>query len=107
MSNVRITKAMVSADDCWTDHRLVRVVLFFQLMWKRQNTVKLASRKFETISYKTWKHQNWFNENNEVITELVSRKRKAYIDWQNDPLNDNKGKPISPFGLRPHVRFEG
>ena len=30
-------------------------------------------------------HQDWFDENDEVVQALLDEKRKAFIDWQNHP----------------------
>lgn len=37
-----------------------------------------------TLSYKTCKHQDWFDENYSEIFWLLAIKRQAFIAWQND-----------------------
>ena len=37
-----------------------------------------------TIGPKKKVHQDWFDENDEHIKELLDDKKKAFIEWQND-----------------------
>ena len=37
-----------------------------------------------TLGYQSRKHQDWFDENDTEIEQLISRKRKAFRVWQND-----------------------
>ena len=36
------------------------------------------------------KNQDWFDENNSAIEELLNKKNKAFIEWQNDPKSASK-----------------
>ncbi len=36
------------------------------------------------LGYKSRKHQDWFDENDTEIEQLISKKRKAFCAWQND-----------------------
>lgn len=128
--DVHITKAMTSADDCWTDHRLLRSVMALRVPPKRRIQRKLIKRKLnieqlkdnstklayqrllaeklptaypedveqhwagfrsaiiaageESVGYDKRKHQDWFDENDKEISNLIDEKRKAYTTWQND-----------------------
>nr|AOE48155.1 hypothetical protein [Eumigus monticolus] len=130
LRDVLITKAMTGADDCWTDHRLIRSVMCISLSTQRRKQQKSCRRKFdtekldnseyisqyrellhqalpkeyppdvtqhwkslkatiqdscrETLGYKTRKHQDWFDENDEEIEALISDKRKALQAWRKD-----------------------
>ncbi len=128
--DVNITRAMVGADDCWTDHRLIHSTMSIQLKRKRRIKKKQIRQKLnldsldETatqqqlqaslreslqqeypddieghwsllksnildtcktiLGYKSRKHQDWFDENDTEIEQLISKKRKAFCAWQND-----------------------
>jgi exonuclease III len=43
-----------------------------------------------TLGPKKRVHQDWFDENDERITQLLSEKNKAYMEWQNDPTSVSK-----------------
>ena len=30
-------------------------------------------------------HQDWFDENNRAITNMLSKKKKTFTEWQNNP----------------------
>ena len=36
----------------------------------------------EAIGFKTKRHQDWFNENDKEIKQLIESKRQAFTDWQ-------------------------
>ncbi|KAJ8417438.1 hypothetical protein AAFF_G00286650 [Aldrovandia affinis] len=124
------TRAMTSADDCWTDHRLIRSIMSISLMRKRRvqkrqcrpklNIERLGDTTFRqqlqatlsadlpkqysediethwdllksitmdscksTLGYKTRKHQDWCDENDNEIQQLIDIKRQTFIAWQND-----------------------
>ncbi|CAI9716076.1 Hypothetical predicted protein [Octopus vulgaris] len=44
----------------------------------------------ETIGRKKTKHQDWFDDNDEALKELIDQKRKAFISSQNDPKSVTK-----------------
>ncbi|XP_076057287.1 uncharacterized protein LOC143034827 [Oratosquilla oratoria] len=44
----------------------------------------------ETIGRKKRKHQDWFDDNDETLKELIDQKRKAYITLQNEPKSATK-----------------
>ncbi|CAI9717950.1 Hypothetical predicted protein [Octopus vulgaris] len=44
----------------------------------------------ETIGRKKRKHQDWFDDNDEALKELIDQKRKAFISSQNDPKSVTK-----------------
>ena len=44
----------------------------------------------ETIGRKKRKHQDWFDDNDETLKELIDQKRKAHIISQNDPKSATK-----------------
>ena len=37
----------------------------------------------EAFGFKTKRHQDWFNENDKEIKQLIESKRQAFTDWQN------------------------
>ncbi|CAM4648052.1 unnamed protein product [Leuciscus chuanchicus] len=39
-------------------------------------------------------HQDWFDESDEIIGNLLEEKRKAYIEWQNDISSTSKGDRV-------------
>nr|XP_014349862.1 PREDICTED: uncharacterized protein LOC102358527 [Latimeria chalumnae] len=39
----------------------------------------------ETVGYTSKKHQDWFDDNDSQIQELIDRKCAAFVDWQNNP----------------------
>ncbi|KAL2090150.1 hypothetical protein ACEWY4_014838 [Coilia grayii] len=86
--DVNITRAMTCADDCWTDHRLIRSIMNIQLQPKKRTQKKQTRPKFNTDSLgdinKTRKHQDWFDDNDIEIEQLINAKRKAFCSWQND-----------------------
>ncbi|KAL2084419.1 hypothetical protein ACEWY4_019937 [Coilia grayii] len=128
--DVNITRAMTCADDCWTDHRLIRSIMNIQLQPKKRTQKKQTQPKFntdslgdinkvqqlqntlleklpnefpedvkahwkalkttlldtckDTLGYKTRKHQDWFDDNDIEIEQLINAKRKAFCSWQND-----------------------
>ena len=43
-----------------------------------------------TIGPKKKVHQDWFDENDEHIRELLDDKKKAFIEWQNDISSTSK-----------------
>ena len=134
--DVQITKSITSADDCWTDHRLVRSSFSLKLHDKKRHIAKQPKKRLDverlkdpalleelqlalrqslasvhgnnveefwqalkavflssseaTIGYRTRKHQDWFDENDYVIEELIDGKRKAFCTWRNDPTNETK-----------------
>jgi len=44
---VNITRAMVAADDCWTDHRLIRSVMCLQITPKHWQKAKQAPKRYD------------------------------------------------------------
>ena len=51
--------------------------------WEQFKTMVTESAKL-TIGPKKKVHQDWFNENDERIKELLDGKKKAFIEWQNE-----------------------
>uniref|UniRef100_H3AEA9 Reverse transcriptase domain-containing protein n=1 Tax=Latimeria chalumnae TaxID=7897 RepID=H3AEA9_LATCH len=52
--------------------------------WEAFKTV-IISACAETIGYTSKKHQDWFDDNDSQIKELIDRKHAAFVDWQNNP----------------------
>ncbi|CAI9743516.1 development 2-like [Octopus vulgaris] len=48
----------------------------------------------ETIGRKIRKHQDWFDDNDEALKELIDQKRKAFISLQNDPKSATKRESL-------------
>uniref|UniRef100_A0A803TFN5 Endonuclease/exonuclease/phosphatase domain-containing protein n=1 Tax=Anolis carolinensis TaxID=28377 RepID=A0A803TFN5_ANOCA len=128
--DVLLTRAMTGADDCWTDHRLIRSTMAIKIVPKRRLQGRKTRRKMntqalqepskrallqttlkdhlptehpenveehwnklktsiitaceETIGYQTKKHQDWFDDNDKEIQQLIDKKRKAFQTWQRD-----------------------
>lgn len=128
--DVNITRAMTCADECWTDHRLIRSTMNIQLHQTRRSQRKQTRPKFntdslgdtkrvqelqktlherlpeeypedveehwqtlktilldtckDTLGYKTRKHQDWFDDNDDEIEQLINNKRIAFCSWQHD-----------------------
>ncbi|XP_076067687.1 uncharacterized protein LOC143040480 [Oratosquilla oratoria] len=59
--------------------------------WNQLKVAILDTCK-ETIGYKTKKHQEWFDENDEQLKQLIDKKRKAFIASQNDQRSSAKRK---------------
>ncbi|KAK0147897.1 Craniofacial development protein 2 [Merluccius polli] len=124
------TRAMTSADDCWTDHHLIRSIMSIHLMRKRRMQKRKSRPKFNierlgdptyqqqlqaalsadlpkqypTDAEKHWgrlsstiincsksilghkkrKHQDWYDENDTEIQQLLAIKRHTFITWQNN-----------------------
>ncbi|XP_060759866.1 uncharacterized protein LOC132870238 [Neoarius graeffei] len=51
--------------------------------WKTLKTILLETC-MDTLGYKTRKHQDWFDNNDTKIEQLIDAKRKAFCSWQND-----------------------
>ncbi|KAL8624767.1 hypothetical protein ACOMHN_002461 [Nucella lapillus] len=43
-----------------------------------------------TLGPKKRVHQDWFDENDDAITQLLDEKQKAYLAWQNDISSTSK-----------------
>ncbi|KAL8606844.1 hypothetical protein ACOMHN_036482 [Nucella lapillus] len=57
--------------------------------WDQFNTmVKEAAQP--TLGPKKRVHQDWFDENDEAITQLLGEKQKAYLAWQNDITSNSR-----------------
>uniref|UniRef100_G1KZB9 Endonuclease/exonuclease/phosphatase domain-containing protein n=1 Tax=Anolis carolinensis TaxID=28377 RepID=G1KZB9_ANOCA len=128
--DVLLTRAMTDADDCWTDHRLIRSMMAIKIAPKRRLQGRKIRRKInnqalqepskrallqttlkdhlptghsknveehwnklktsiitaceETTGYQTKKHQDWFDDNDKEIQQLINNKRKAFQTWQRD-----------------------
>ena len=50
-----------------------------------------------TIGSKKKVHQDWFDENDERIKELLDDKKKAFIEWQNDISSTSKRDRFKRF----------
>ncbi|XP_048577995.1 craniofacial development protein 2-like [Nematostella vectensis] len=57
--------------------------------WNQFRDVVTETAK-TALGPKTRKHQDWFDENNEAIENLLARKNKAFMEWQNDPSSAAK-----------------
>nr|XP_014350459.1 PREDICTED: uncharacterized protein LOC106705466 [Latimeria chalumnae] len=51
----------------------------------------IISASVETLGFSTRKRQDWFDENDREIQELINRKCKAFCAWQND-INSKQKK---------------
>lgn len=54
--------------------------------------LKLSRVCQETIGTAKRKHQDWFDENDATLEELISRKRTAFLDRQRDPTCPEKNQ---------------
>ena len=57
--------------------------------WNQFKDMMIESAKL-TIGPKKRVHQDWFDENDDEIVKLLSEKRTAFVDWQNDPSSISK-----------------
>ena len=57
--------------------------------WKQFKEVVIETAK-SALGLKRRKHQDWFNENDKEIEDLLARKNKAFMEWQNDPNSTPK-----------------
>ena len=64
--------------------------------WEQFKTLMTEWAKL-TIWPKKKVHQDWFNENDERIKELLDDKKKVFIEWQNDISSASKGRPRRHF----------
>ncbi|XP_062834399.1 uncharacterized protein LOC134298378 [Anolis carolinensis] len=51
--------------------------------WNKLKTSIITACE-ETIGYQTKKHQDWFDDNDKEIQQLIDSKRKAFHTWQRD-----------------------
>ena len=58
-----------------------------QWNWFKQTMMESARA---TLGPKKRTHQDWFDENNEEIGNLLDEKHTTYINWQNDPSSASK-----------------
>ena len=57
--------------------------------WEQFKTLVTELAKL-TIGPKKKLHQDWFDEHDECIKELLDDKKKAFIEWQNDIFSTSK-----------------
>ena len=57
--------------------------------WEQLKTLVTESAK-PNIGPKKKVHQDWFDENDEHIKELLDDKKKAFVEWQNDISSTSK-----------------
>ena len=136
--DIRITRSMPGADDCWTDHRLlISRLTMTTLRPPRRAPENTRHRSFdcsklrnpqlaqdfreacerhlagpegstsvehqwttlrdamtlaaeETIGYKSKKRQDWFDENDGTISNLIEVKRQTRLSMENQPTAANK-----------------
>jgi len=55
---------------------------------KLKHSINEACR--ETLGFQTRKHQDWFDENDYQLQQLIAQKRKAFLDLQQDPMSNAK-----------------
>ena len=90
--------------ECWTDHRLVRTILFPHIAQTHRDldgrltahgpltgcpTKRWESGK-NTIGPRKPVNQDWFDENGENNKSLLDDKQEVFIEWQNDPSSLSK-----------------
>ncbi|XP_076031048.1 uncharacterized protein LOC143019264 [Oratosquilla oratoria] len=83
--------------------------------WNQLKVAILDTCK-ESIGYKTKKHQDCFDENDEQLKQLIDKKRKAFISSQNDQRSSAKRKQHQEYkaevqkmtrNLKPMVEGQG
>ena len=57
-----------------------------ELLWQALKSSILDACS-ETIGYAKRKHQEWFDENDVQIQEIISQKRIAHLQWKDDPIS--------------------
>ena len=66
--------------------------------WEQFKTLVTESAKL-TIGPKKKVHQDWFDENDERIKELLDDKKKAFIEGQNDISSTSKRDRFKHFQM--------
>jgi len=151
--DVLCTRAVTTADECWTDHRLISSTMRLKLKARNKcynkplnkkynvsclkvdenalklqekleeavpeqlplnitehwNKLKSTIRKTcdEVLGHETRKHQDWFDENDLELKQLIDRKREAFLQLKNDPNSTTKKKKYAETKstLQKTVRF--
>ncbi|XP_047488449.1 uncharacterized protein LOC125038869 [Penaeus chinensis] len=49
------------------------------------------------LGLKRRNHQDWFNENDSAIEELLAKKNKPFMEWQNDPGSSTKKERFKSY----------
>ncbi|KAL8566906.1 hypothetical protein ACOMHN_008763 [Nucella lapillus] len=57
--------------------------------WDQFSTMEKETAQ-STLGPKKRVYQDWFDENDEAITQLLDEKQKAYLAWQNDISSNSK-----------------
>ncbi|BHF77163.1 hypothetical protein SprV_0502026600 [Sparganum proliferum] len=103
--DVLVTKAIAGADG-WTDHRLVISKMRIRLQPRRRPQGKrppdtVQSTALGVLGRALRQHQDWFDDNDAAIRNLLAEKNclhKAYLDH---PTDDNK---VSFYRSRRHLQ---
>ena len=59
--DVNITRAMVAAHDCWTDHRLIRSMMCLQIAPRHRQKAKQAPKRYNMTRLRSDEALNHFN----------------------------------------------
>lgn len=90
--DVCITRAMTGADDCWTDHRLIRSVMSLTLAPKRRQTKKLLRPKFDVSKLKDSSYATEFQRSvEEKLSRTSPSDQNVHDGWEllKSLLNDS------------------
>nr|VZI36608.1 unnamed protein product [Spirometra erinaceieuropaei] len=85
-SDVLMTKAIASADG-WTDHRLVISKMHIRLPLRTRPEVQ--STALAVLVRARHQHQDWFDDNEAVITNFLTEKDRLYKAYLDHPTDGN------------------
>nr|VZI36615.1 unnamed protein product [Spirometra erinaceieuropaei] len=85
--DVLVKKAIAGADG-WTDHRLVISKMRIRLQPRRRPQVQ--STALAVLGRAPRQHQDWFDDNDAAISNLLSEKNRLHKAYVDHPTEDNK-----------------
>nr|VZI30448.1 unnamed protein product [Spirometra erinaceieuropaei] len=85
--HVLVTKAIAGAEG-WTDHRLVISKMRIRLQPRRRPQVQSTALAF--LGRAPRQHQDWFDDNDAAIRNLLAEKNRLHKAYVDHPTEDNK-----------------
>ncbi|XP_076049523.1 uncharacterized protein LOC143030250 [Oratosquilla oratoria] len=87
IADVRITRSMIDADDCWTDHRLIRSIMSFKLPPRHTQRSKQHHRKLNLSLLNNEKVAKEFQHNLEEKLSSPNASNNIHESWDNMKTN--------------------
>nr|VZI46780.1 unnamed protein product [Spirometra erinaceieuropaei] len=87
--DVLVTKAIAGADG-WTDHRLVISKMRIRLQPRRRPQDTVQSTALAVLGRAPRQHQDWFDDNDAAISNLLAEKNRLHKAYVDHPTEDNK-----------------